>query len=294
MKKSTKILLCLATAFIALGAILTAGSMAFGVDPVYAFQSGMLDFKVEQKRTSEFSVDGQYSVPADGITALSIDWLDGTIEVEVYDGSEIILQETNSAALNESNSLMYTREKNTLEIVSAPSQSGLFLSDTGRKKLHIYLPKSTEWKDIKIDAQDADISINGMIAATVKANVVDGDLSLSKVDLGCLTFSSMEGNMTAKDSQIEKINADTTSGGMTASLTNCPESIHFDTMSGDTKLYLPCDSTFMVQMDTISGTLDTDFVGTYSEDRFTVGNGNAQFQLSTTNGSVQILKNEKK
>ncbi len=294
MKKSTKILLCLATAFIALGAILTAGSMAFGVDPVYAFQSGMLDFKVEQKRTSEFSVDGQYSVPADGITALSIDWLDGTIEVEVYDGSEIILQETNSAALNESNSLMYTREKNTLEIVSAPSQTGLFLSDTGRKKLHIYLPKNIEWKRLQIDAQDTDISINSMNFQNLRVDVVSGDLSLSKVDLGCLTFSSMEGNMTAKDSQIEKINADTTSGGITASLTNCPESIQFDTMSGDTKLYLPCDSTFMVQMDTISGTLDTDFVGTYSEDRFTVGNGNAQFQLSTTNGSVQILKNEKK
>lgn len=290
MKKSTKIMLCLSTVFIALGAILMVGSLAFGVDPVYAFQSGMFDFKVQQKRTSEFSVDGQYSVPADGITALSIDWLDGTIEVEVYDGSEIILQETNSAALNESNSLMYTREKNTLEIVSAPSQTGLFLSDTGRKKLHIYLPKNIEWKRLQIDAQDTDISINSMNFQNLRVDVVAGDLSLSKVKLENLSFSSLEGNLTVEDAQIEKINVDTTSGGMTARLTNCPQSIQFDTLSGDTKLYLPYDSEFMLQMDTISGILDSAFVGTYNEDRFIVGNGSAQFKMSTTDGSVQLFK----
>ncbi len=292
MKKNTKILLCLSALFIALGALFMVGSLAFGVDPMCAFQSGMLDFKVQQKRTSEFSADGQYALSEDGIDELSIDWLDGSIEIEGYDGSEIILQESNTSGLNEDNSLMYTIDNNTLNIVSAPSQAGLFLSNTGReaKNLHIYLPKNNEWKDIKIDAQDADISINGMIAAAVKADVVDGDLSLSKVDLGHLTFGSMEGSLTAKASRIEQINADTTSGGITASLINCPSSIQFDTMSGDTELYLPNDSQFVVQMDTFSGTLDTDFVGTYNEDCFTVGNGNSQFKISTTNGSTAIHK----
>ncbi len=46
MKKSTKILLCLSVAFIALGTILVLGSICFGADPVYAFQSGMLDFSI--------------------------------------------------------------------------------------------------------------------------------------------------------------------------------------------------------------------------------------------------------
>lgn len=292
MKKSTKILLCLSTSFIALGAILMVGSLALGVDPVYAFQSGMFDFNAQQKRTSEFSADGQYSVPADGITELSIDWLDGTIEVEVYDGSEIILQEIGSSALNESNSLMYTKEKNTLRIVSAPSQIGVFLSDTRyeSKELHIYLPKNAEWNGLQIDAQDANIFINSMNFPNLKVDVVDGDLFLSKVKLENLSFNSVEGNLTVKDAQIEKIKADTTSGGMNASLTNSPQSILFDTLSGKAELYLPDDSEFVLQMDTISGILDSDFMGTYNGKYFTVGAGVAQFKMNTTSGSVQVLK----
>lgn len=296
MKKSTKILLCLSTAFIALGVILMVESLVFGVDPVYAFQSGMFNFQVQQKRSSEFSVDGQYSVPVDGITELSIDWLDGKVEVEVYDGSEIILKETSNSALNESNSLMYTRKNNTLEIVSGPSQVGLSLSEIGynMKELHVYLPANIQWKGIQMDVQDADVSINSMDIQDFKMDVVDGDLFFSKVKLENLSFSSVEGNLIAEDSQLEKVNMDTVSGGITASLINCPQSIWFDTISGDTKLYLPNESEFMLQMDTVSGTMDTDFVGTHSEENFTVGNGSAQFNVSTSDGAVQILKNEEK
>lgn len=294
MKKSTKILLCFSTAFIALGGILTVGSFAFGVDPVYAFQSGMLDFTIQQKRTSEFSSDGRYSIPADEIAELSIDWLDGTIVVEVYDGSEIILQENGPFSLDESNALMYTKENDTLKISSAPSHSGLSLSGLGQesKELHIYLPKNEEWKKLQIDAQDADVSINEMNFSNLKVDVVDGDLSLSGVKLEDLAFSSLEGNLTVKGSQIEKINVDTTSGGVNASLISCPQSIQFDTLSGNVKLYLPDDSEFALQMDTVSGILDSDFVGAHSEEYFTVGTGAAQFKMNTTNGSVQIFKIE--
>lgn len=294
MKKSTKIILCLSAIFIALGAVLTVGSFAFGVDPVYAFQSGMLDFTIQQKRTTEFSSDGRYSIPAEGITELSVDWLDGTIEVEVYDGSEIILQETSSSLLNESNALMYTKKNDTLEVISAPSQYGITLSGIcqGSKDLHIYLPQNIEWEKVQIDAQNSDISISRMTSSNLKVDVVDGDLSLSKVELEDLSFNSMEGNLIVKSSQIEKMDVDTTSGDINADLRICPQSIRFDTLNGDTKLYLPADSEFTIQMDTVSGNLNSDFSGIHKDEYFTVGSGTAQFKMDTSSGSVQVHKIE--
>ncbi len=77
MKKSTKILLCLSAVLIAFGTLLAAASFIFlGADPVGAFQSKMFVFTIQQKRTSEFSLDGRYSIPANGLEGLSIDWID--------------------------------------------------------------------------------------------------------------------------------------------------------------------------------------------------------------------------
>ena len=291
MKKSTKILLCLSTVFIALGAILLVVSFALGANPVQAFERGMFDFTVQEARTSEFSQDGRYVIPAEGIENLYIDWIDGKIEIEAYDGSEIILEET-ASTLDENNALMYELDNSSLEIDHAPSRNGFSLSGikTGSKDLHVYLPKSIAWKNVEVDAVDVDITVADMVISNLNVDLVDGDLSLSDVKLEDLFFDSMSGNFTAKGSQIEKIKVDTTSGRINASLTNCPRSIQFDTLSGDTKLYLPDNSEFELQVDTFSGDFASDFTGIYNEDHFTVGNGSARFEINTTNGSVEIQK----
>ena len=291
MKKSTKILLCLSTVFIALGAILLVVSFALGANPVQAFERGMFDFTVQEARTSEFSQDGRYVIPAEGIENLYIDWIDGKIEIEAYDGSEIILEET-ASTLDENNALMYELDNSSLEIDHAPSRNGFSLSGikTGSKDLNVYLPKSIAWKNVEVDAVDVDITVADMVISNLNVDLVGGDLSLSDVKLEDLFFDSMSGNFTAKGSQIEKIKVDTTSGRINASLTNCPRSIQFDTLSGDTKLYLPDNSEFELQVDTFSGDFASDFTGRYNEDHFTVGNGSARFEINTTNGSVEIQK----
>lgn len=294
MKKTTKILLGFATVFIAFGAVLVVGSLAFGVKPTYAIQSGALDFSIQEKRTSEFSQDGKYSIPADKLSELSVDWLNGTITVESYDGSEVILEEEGDFPLDKNNALMYTKENSALIINNAPSQIGISLSNAGvkNKELHIYLPEKIKWEKLKIDAQNTDIDINKLDIADVNIDVADGDFSLTDSVLEKLAFNSMEGNLTVKESQIEKVKADTTSGGINASFVSCPRSVMFDTLNGDAKMYLPKDSEFVLQMDTVSGTLDSEFSGIHSEECLTVGSGAAQFKMSTTDGSVQIGKNK--
>ncbi len=291
MKKSTKILLCLSAVFIGLGAILTVSALCLGVKPVSAFESGIFDFTVQEAGTSEFSQDGRYVISADGIENLYIDWVDGKIEIEAYDGSEIILEES-ASTLDENNSLVYRLDNKSLEINSAASRSGFRVSGirTLSKDLHIYLPKSIAWKNVEVGGVDVDITVSDMVISNLNADFVDGELSLSNVKLEDMFFDSMAGNFTAKGSQIKKIKVDTTSGRINADLTNCPDSIKFDTLSGDVRLYLPHDSEFSLELDALSRSFNSDFEGVYSDSQFTVGNGKAQFAIDSVSSSVQILK----
>ncbi len=264
MKKSTKILLCLCVVFIALGTLLILGGIIAGVDPIRAFNEGIMDFTLIENRTSEFSPDGHYTIPANDVSELYIDWNNGKITIEPYDGTDIILEESGCTAFNEHNSLTYSLGKDTLKISSFPMITGLSFAgyqhssdnSCSDKELHIFVPHTIKWNVIDVAASDTDIFLH------------DTDFEKLAVD------------------------ADSVTGNLTGAFTLCPQTINFSTLSGDTKLYLPADSQFIVHMDTLSGELKSDFSGTYHAEEYTVGNGSAQFSLDTTDGSIQILKVE--
>ncbi len=292
MKKSTKILLCISAASIALGVVLLAAGIALGADPAYALQSGMLDLTLQKERTQPVSPDGRYALPAEGLTGLSIDWVDGRVVVETYDGDEILFQETASCGLDEGSALAYEVRDHILYIDSTPTEVGLFLSGTfpKDKELHVYLPKAAGWRELEISAVDADVAVSGAHLAKLKADLTAGDLTLSQTELEELSFSSVSGDLRVSGAQAEKVHVSTTSGALEAQLERCPQSIHFDTVSGNAALYLPEDSAFTVQLDTVSGVLESDFPSIQRDDTFTVGDGSARFDMETTSGSVQIRR----
>lgn len=300
MKKSTKILLCLCVVFIALGTLLILGGIIAGVDPIRAFNEGIMDFTLIESRTSEFSPDGHYTIPANDVSELHIDWNNGKITIEPYDGTDIILEESGCAAFNEHNSLTYSLGKDTLKISSFPMITGLSFAgyqhssdnSCSDKELHIFVPHTIKWNVIDVAASDTAIFLHDTDFEKLAVDVVDGDLTLTQTNLDSLSFNSICGSLTVNDSKITKIDADSVTGNLTGAFTLCPQTINFSTLSGDTKLYLPADSQFIVHMDTLSGELKSDFSGTYHAKEYTVGNGSAQFSLDTTDGSIQILKVE--
>lgn len=295
MKKSTKILLCLAAVFIALGSLLTAGSMMFGFHPVRALRDGTLNFPIFETRTSDVSSDGRYAITADGIQNLSVDWLAGNITIESYDGNEIVLEERSSAPLNQDNSLDYTLDENELEISYCSPKVGFYFGNAGldlRKDLVIRIPASLSLNEISVQSASSDISVQGLTAQGLETDTVSGALSLTQATLGQLSFDSTSGNITLTDVSVQELDMNAVTGNLTGTLTTCPQKLSFDTTSGDIALSLPSDSQFCVSMDSATGKLNSHFEGTYQGSIYTVGSGAGQFEIDSVSGSVELSKNE--
>lgn len=292
MKKSTKILLCLAAVFLSAGTLLTVVGIAAGVRPIQAFRDGTMDFVLSEKRSSPFSPDGRYIVPADTVQKLDIDWVDGEIVIEPYDGTDILLEETCAAALSESTALDYTQNGDTLKIQVAPGRVGVQFSALPRteKQLHICLPRNVNWEAVSVDAASAQVRMQDTAVKTISMDQVTGDVSLQGVTAERLELDSLKGNLKVKDTRIATVEMDTVDGSLEGAFAACPQDIHFDSMHGNIELTLPSDSEFVVKIDSISAKLDCAFAGTYREDGYTVGDGKAKFEIDTISGMVQIRK----
>lgn len=292
MKKSTKVLLCLSAVFLSAGVLLMVWGIAAGVHPLKVFRDGFMNISLYEHRTSPFSPDGRYTIPAGGIQKLDIDWVDGQVTIEPYDGGDILVEETSSSTLDEHTALMYTVKHGTLEIDVSPERAGIFFTPStyASKDLHIRFPRSLMWESVDLSAVNAHLDLQATTAEKVSVDVVNGDVSLQRMVVENLTLNSVKGSLDVQASQITTVDMDTVDGRLTGEFTACPTAIHFNSVTGDAKLTLPADSQFAVQMDSLTGNLDSAFSGTYQDGRYTVGNGAAQFTMDTIKGTVQIQK----
>lgn len=292
MKKSTKILLCLSAAFISVGAVLAIIGMFLGVHPYEAFNEGLMDFKYYEKRSTEFSPEGRYTIPAEGLKELTIDWLDGDIIAEPYDGDEILLVESSFSALDENSALTYKAENGVLSIIYSPGQAGIRFSPAvyDSKDLHIYIPENIKLDAASLSAADSDLELRNMSLETLTVEVVDGDVSLQGVALAQLNFDSMDGSLSTTASEIAEVYIDTVDGDLSCELLSCPQSLRFNGISGDIKLYLPADSQFSIKMDSMNGEFESEFKGSYRNDCYTVGDASASFEFSLLSGDIELIK----
>lgn len=291
MKKSTKTLLILSAVFISLGTLLTVGSMMFGTNPLQAIRNGALDVPLYENRTTEFSTEGRYTIPANGIQNMSIDWLAGDITIEPYDGTDIVLEETSSNAFNENNSLDYTIRTNELQISYGPTKAGLVWSNSGldtSKELHILLPHTVKLSELGIDSTSSNISIQGISPHELEVDTVSGNLDVANAVMTDLSFDSTSGSVAITDSNVQEIEADTVTGNLDAAVMVCPMEFSFNTTSGDATLTLPPDSQFRLTLNTATGQINSDFQGVYRGNTYIVGTGFGEFEVDSVSGSVNI------
>lgn len=238
MKKSTKILLWISAGFISLGIILTAGGVLTGANPIKAFREGMMDFTIYERRSNKFSPDGRYVVPADNVKEIDIDWMDGSITIEPYDGTEVIIEEKCNKPFDEHNSLTYSKQKDILAISYAPHQTGISFKvreSALNKNLHIMIPGNIKCKKIELSAAGSDIVLKNINAKYVEADILDGDFLMTDTVLESLLLDSAGGSLKTEESDIGIVEADTVDGDLSVSDLNS-EKLSFNTAGGNLKV----------------------------------------------------------
>lgn len=222
---------------------------------------------------SERFHSGDAEVQASDISRITIDWIAGSVEVRTWGENEISIQET--GATDETNAVHWLAENGELSIQYC--SSGIHTS-LPSKDLIVLIPETMV---------DSLRSLN--IAGTSQ------DMTIEDLKLKQAGFFSTSGELNFRG-VCENMNLETVSGDTRIRFDSAPDHVSAESVSGDLTLQLPEDRSFELELETVSGDLNTDFPTIREDDdtwRYTVERPIAlvtELGIETVSGDVTIEK----
>jgi hypothetical protein len=147
-----------------------------------------------------------------------------------------------------------------------------------------------------VKGMSGDVTLD-CVAGDVEAETMSGEIAARDID-GEVRFKSMSGGLVLADGWLDRLEANTMSGQITADVAlRDGGDVHVSTMSGDVTLRLPGGSDAEVRLHSTSGAVRTEFESlrtvkapashTVSGN---VGAGTGRVSVSTMSGSVTLLR----
>ena len=290
MKKSVKITLIVAAVLVGLGLCIAV---------VGALMGGRIsDLRNTYYDGREWhhgdALDGSYTggeirVPAEDITALSIDWVAGDVKIMVTDGEEIVVTEHADRGIPAEYALLLEAD-NTLRIRYSNDVWGI---DMPEKDLTVLLPRTVAENLTAVDLSgvSADFAVDRL---TVR-DAFSFDTASGKLKTEALTATGAKADVNSVSGDIEldgsfrEVKAGSTSGEIDLMLRNAPAAVEVSTVSGEVDVELPAGTGFTLDYSTVSGELECDFPLTKSVDgKFVCGDGACRIEVGTTSGSLSV------
>lgn len=247
----------------------------------------------------------------DEVSDLEVNWIDGSVQIEVYDGDTVQFSETSNRNLEEKEKLHYYNYKGRL-IIQYQKAEKSFYSLGGsnlNKQLTIKIPATTAMGSVEVDTISSDSRIKGIAADKIEMDSTSGDCEVVSSYSKDFSFDSTSGSLTAKslivegeldtdttsgnvkvEGSVQEANLDTVSGSMYIDSDICPDKVVTDSTSGDVILTIPENNGFTYRKDSVSGSLECEFQVTQREDKGTYKNGGALFSFDSVSGDMTIRK----
>ncbi len=140
------------------------------------------------------------------------------------------------------------------------------------------------------------ITLDGVTGA-VDANTVSGDVEAQGVD-GRVSFNSVSGDLTLADGAVERLDAKTVSGRVTADI-DLREggALRVATVSGEVAIRLPAKASARVDLRSTTGRVQSEFSGLTASRSpgasvlaGTLGSGDGRLSVTTMSGQVTLLE----
>ena len=290
MKKSVKITLLVAAVLVGLGLCIAVVGVLMG--------GRISDLRNTYYDGREWhhgdALDGSYTggeirVPAESITALSIDWVAGDVKIMVTDGEEIVVTEHADRGIPEEYALCVETD-NTLRIRYSNDVWGI---DMPEKDLTVLLPRTVAENLTAVDLSgvSADFAVDKL---TVRESF-SFDTTSGKLKTEVLTATGAKADVNSVSGDIEldgsfrEVKAGSTSGEIDLMLRNAPAAVEVSTVSGEVDVELPAGTGFTLDYSTVSGELECDFPLTKSVDgKYVCGDGACRMEIGTTSGSLSV------
>ena len=290
MKKSVKITLLVAAVLVGLGLCIAVVGVLMG--------GRISDLRNTYYDGREWhhgdALDGSYTggeirVPAEGITALDIDWVAGDVKIMVTDGEEIVVTEHVDRGIPEEYALCVEAD-NTLRIRYSNDVWGI---DMPEKDLTVLLPRTVVENLTAVDLSgvSADFAVGKLtVRDAFSFDTTSGKLEMQSMNApqAKATVSSVSGNVEL-DGSFREVKAGSTSGEIDLMLRNAPAAVEVSTVSGEVDAELPAGTGFTLDYSTVSGELECDFPLTKSVDgKYVCGDGACRMEVGTTSGSLSV------
>ena len=290
MKKSVKITLLVAAVLVGLGLCIAVVGVLMG--------GRISDLRNTYYDGREWhhgdALDGSYTggeirVPAESITALSIDWVAGDVKIMVTDGEEIVVTEHVDRGIPEEYALCLETD-NTLRIRYSNDVWGI---DMPEKDLTVLLPRTVaeNLTEVDLSGVSADFAVGKLtVRDAFSFDTTSGKLEMQSMNApqAKATVSSVSGKVEL-DGSFREVKAGSTSGEIDLMLRNAPAAVEVSTVSGEVDVELPAGTGFTLDYSTVSGELECDFPLTKSVDgKYVCGDGACRMEVGTTSGSLSV------
>jgi hypothetical protein len=139
------------------------------------------------------------------------------------------------------------------------------------------------------------ITLDG-VTGSITADTVSGNVEARGL-AGRLSFKSVSGDLTLANGSLDRLDAKTVSGRMTADLARACGALQIATVSGPVTIRLPADANARVRLRSAAGRVRSEFAGLDRLDRpgtttltGTLGAGSGQLAVTTMSGQVTLLE----
>ena len=160
---------------------------------------------------NDFSSDGLYAVQMKELKDLDIDWISGSVTVELTDEDVLRIREVSDRAIKEKDALRYGVSGSKLRIQACKKG---YIGQLPRKELTVYLPRSLAagLKECEIDTVSAAVSAGDLKLDELEINTVSGRIKLSDMFVEEAQVDTVSGPISLLDCEIDSLRLDSVSG----------------------------------------------------------------------------------
>jgi lia operon protein LiaG len=181
----------------------------------------------------------------------------------------------------------------TLDVAAASVEvertSGSLLVDTGSGSVVLRGSQG----DISVDTGSGSVEATDVRGSRLKLDTGSGGVTARNVEAEDLLVDTGSGGVEFEDVRSGSISIDTGSGSVHIGLVSAPRSLLVDTGSGGVSILGPADLGAVVELETGSGHIETDYAMTHvSKDhgylQGTIGDGRGRIKVDTGSGGVRL------
>ena len=180
---------------------------------------------------SSFQPVGTYSVSADSINSMRIDWTAGAVSIDVHSGDDIQITEFAQGRLRDNEYLEYNFDGETLTINFTAHRA--MRNNMPPKQLEVLIPYalSQSFESVQVNTVSGRVDIRDIHAESFTAGTISGRIELHGIISQTLNASTTSGRIEVFGIQADEITLRTTSGRIGTTDTQAGE-MYLRTISG--------------------------------------------------------------